>query len=365
MQVLIKTGTYGHGNKERQIASQTFEVSKKFVETEDGAGYVTVVGTKVQGLEDRNCRIKVSGTDCFEYTTTCGELLESEPLSVSINYEAEFTAQESDEDAMERIADTFNILNELTDAASQGIIRGMVISGPPGIGKSYGVGKTLEKANFHLALKDKQVQYEVISGSATPIGLYKKLYMNRAAGFVTVLDDCDTVLYTEESLNLLKAALDSGDKRKLTWLSESAALRREDIPESFEFEGSVIFLTNLDFERTKASKIKVHLDAIQSRCHYLDLEISSKRDQLLRIKQVVRAGMLDNYALNTEEKDDVVQFVYDNVDHLRELSLRVVLKVASLAAANKSGALKKDWRQLAEMTVLTREAKFKRLAGAA
>jgi hypothetical protein len=271
------------------------------------------------------------------------------------------TSQESDEDAMERIAGTFNILNEITDAAAQGIIRGMVVSGPPGIGKSYGVEKTLEKANFPLSLQGKPEQYEVIKGAASAIGLYKKLYLNRHKGFVTVLDDCDSVLFDEQSLNLLKAALDTCDKRRLSWLTESSALRKEDIPDSFEFEGSVIFLTNLDFERTKATKIAAHLEAIMSRCHYVDLEISSLRDQLLRIRQVVAYGMLDDYALSNKIKDDVVNFVCDNAEFLREISLRMVIKVADLAQAHARGAVNQHWEELAEMTCLKREAKYTRL----
>ncbi|RLA10363.1 MAG: hypothetical protein DRQ60_11370 [Gammaproteobacteria bacterium] len=356
-QVLIKQGTYGHGAKLRHIISQTFTLAKEYVEAANG-NYVTVVGTKAAGLEDRNCRIKLESRNCIEYVTSDGDTLDTPHARTA---EEEFAASETDEQAMARIAQTFEILNEITDASAQGIIRGMVVSGPPGIGKSYGVGKTLEKANFDRSIAGQPEKYEVITGAASAIGLYKRLYLNRAKGFVTVLDDCDSILFDEQSLNLLKAALDTTDKRKLFWLSESSALRKEEIPDMFEFEGSVIFLTNLDFEKTKASKLSAHLSAIMSRCHYVDLEISSLRDQLLRIKQVVNYGMLDSYALNYSEKQDVVDFVIDNAEWLREISLRMVIKVADLAEAYKKGALQQHWRDLAEMTCLKKEAKYERL----
>lgn len=361
-QVLIKNGTYGHGNNERVITNTVFPLAKELTTGPQG-NYVTVVGSKKLGLEDRKCRVKVADANCVEYINKEGQALAPEQLNQSA--QEQYTAQESDEQAMERIGNTFAMLDEMTDATAQGIVRGMVISGPPGIGKSHGVMKTLEEANFHLTLKGKEENYEVIKGSSTAIGLYKKLYLNRKAGFVTVLDDCDSVLFDEQSLNLLKAALDSGEKRRLSWLAESRALESEDIPNTFDFEGSIIFLTNLDFERTKSNKLAAHLEAIASRCHYIDLEVSGLRDQLLRIKQIVRAGMLDSYALSQSEKEQVVDFIFDNAEHLKEISLRTVKKAADLAEAAKKGSLKRDWVELAEMTMLRSEAKYaKRLAKA-
>lgn len=357
-QVLIKNGTYGHGNNERVIVDTVFPLAKEFVSGPQG-NYVTVVGSKAAGLEDRKCRIKVQDTSCFEYVGANNQPVSAEQITMTA--EEQYMAQESDEAAMARIASTFDMLNEMTDATAQGIVRGMVISGPPGIGKSFGVEKTLEQANFDLRLKGKDENYEVIKGSSSALGLYKKLYMNRQRGFVTVLDDCDTVLFDEQSLNILKAALDSGEKRRLSWLAESHSLNKEDIPDCFDYEGSIIFLTNLDFEKTKSSKLSAHLGAIMSRCHYVSMEISSLRDQLLRIKQIVRAGMLDKYSLNDQEKQDVVGFIFDNAEYLNEVSLRMVKKVADLAEASKRGALKRDWQELATMTCLKREAKFKKM----
>ena len=230
-QVLIKSGTYGHGPKERVINNVMFPLAKKYTQNKAGKRFVTVIGSKLAGLEDRNCQIRVDDTSCFEYVTSDGTALETvSDDTATLTFEEQFQASESDDEAMSRIGKTFDILNEITDAAAQGIIRGMVVSGPPGIGKSYGVEKTLEKANFFLSVAGKQEKYEVIKGAASAIGLYKKLYLNRAKGFVTVLDDCDSVLFDEMSLNLLKAALDTCDKRRLSWLAESHALRKEYIP---------------------------------------------------------------------------------------------------------------------------------------
>jgi hypothetical protein len=279
-------------------------------------------------------------------------------VEVGTNYEQAFVSAETEEEAMDRIEETFLMLDKITDACSKNIIRGLVVSGPPGIGKSFGVEKQLEAANMFRKLAGKDPKYEVISGGVSSIGLYQKLYYNRTPEQVLVFDDCDGVLFEEECLNLLKAALNSGDKRRICWNKESRTLTTEDIPEQFDFEGSIIFLSNVDFERTiaKGSRIAAHLEAIMSRCHYLDLEIGSMRDKLLRIKQIIRDGMLAPYNFTTEQEKAVQDFVFNNSEYLREVSLRMVKKVADFVKADPKG-----WMEMAEATCLQRDAKFKRL----
>lgn len=284
--------------------------------------------------------------------------IEGGGFQVGTNFEQTFVEAETEDEAMQRISDTFAMLDKIVDASAKGIIRGLVVSGPPGVGKSFGVEKQLETANMFLTLANKNPQYEIVSGGVSSIGLYQKLYYNRMPEQVLVFDDCDGVLFEEECLNLLKAALNSGERRKINWNKESRVLQTEDIPDSFDFEGSIIFLSNIDFERSiaKGSRISQHLAAIMSRCHYLDLEIGSTRDKLLRIKQIIRDGMLKSYNFSPEEEQLVVDFIFDNSEYLRELSLRMVKKVADFLKADPKG-----WHEMAEATCLQREAKFKRL----
>lgn len=277
---------------------------------------------------------------------------------IGTNYEQAFVQSETDDEAMDRIEETFLMLDKITDACSRNIIRGLVVSGPPGIGKSFGVEKQLEAANMFRVMAGRDAKYEIVSGGVSSIGLYQKLYHNRSKEQVLVFDDCDGVLFEEECLNLLKAALNSGDKRRICWNKESRTLTTEDIPEHFDFEGSIIFLSNIDFERTisKGSRIASHLAAIMSRCHYLDLEIGSLRDRLLRIKQIIRDGMLAPYLFTPEQEKSVQDFVFANAEYMREVSLRMVKKVADFVKADPIG-----WEALAEATCLQRDAKFKRL----
>jgi hypothetical protein len=154
------------------------------------------------------------------------------------------------------------------------------------------------------------------------------------------------------SLNILKAALDSGKRRRIYWNSDSSMLRREGIPDAFDFNGSVIFITNIKFDHLKSKKLQDHLEALQSRCHFLDLTIDTERDKLLRIKQVHRdtdGGLFRDYGFEFDEGDQVLQFMWDNKARLRELSMRMALKIADLVKVNSS-----NWRALAESTVMRR-----------
>ena len=164
-----------------------------------------------------------------------------------------------------------------------------------------------------------------------------------------VFDDCDSVLLDDLSLNILKAALDSKKNRRIHWNTDSFKLRNEGVPDSFEFKGSAIFITNIKFDNVKSKKLRDHLEALESRCHYIDLTIDTEREKMLRIKQITADGMLNEYQLGEGVVDDIVDFVDVNKKRLRELSLRTVLKVADLAKAFPD-----KWEAMAENTVMRR-----------
>ena len=256
---------------------------------------------------------------------------------------------ETDNQIIERMRERFSILDDMTQASIDGVVRGMVVTGPPGVGKSYGVEQVLEKNSLFDTLAGNKLRFEVIKGASSAIGLYKVLYNNADKNSVLVLDDCDTVLYDETSLNLLKAALDSCKKRKLSWNTDSALLRREGIPDTFEFQGSVIFITNLKFDNVRG-KIKDHLAAIMSRCHYLDLTMDTMREKVLRCKQIVADGMLNEYQFTQDEQEDLMNFMFDNKEKMREISLRMVTKLADL----KKSFGEEKWKRTAEVTCMRR-----------
>lgn len=261
---------------------------------------------------------------------------------------------ETDDQAMDRIATRFAILDEMTKAAINSDIRAMIVSGPPGVGKSFGVETQLEKATLFDQLAGRKIRFEIVKGAMTALGLYAQLYKYSDEKNVLVFDDCDSVLMDDLALNILKAALDSGKRRRIFWNSDSSLLRREGIPDNFEFKGSVIFITNLNFGSIKSKKLQDHLDALQSRCHYLDLTINTERDKMLRIKQVHRdaskmdvEGLFAGYGFENGEDGQILDFMWTNRDKLREVSLRMALKIADLVKISRD-----RWQMLAQNTVM-------------
>ena len=258
-------------------------------------------------------------------------------------------ARESDESILIRLKERFDILTEMTRAVRRGDVRAMIVSGPPGVGKSFGVEEVLSKDGIFDVLGERKPKYEVVKGAMSAIGLYKKLYEFSDAKHVLVFDDCDSILLEDLSLNILKGALDSSKKRFISWNTDSRILRSEGIPDRFEFKGAAIFITNIKFEHVKSKKLRDHLDALESRCHYLDLTMDTTREKLLRIKQIVGDGMLDAYEFEPIQKDEVVEFITDNQTKLRELSLRMVLKIADLRKAFPN-----NWAAMARTTCMRR-----------
>jgi len=239
-------------------------------------------------------------------------------------------AKESDDAIVQRLRERFDILTDMTKAVKAGNIRAMIVSGPPGVGKSFGVEAVLEKDGLFDNLAERKPKFEIVKGAMSSIGLYSKLYEYSKAGNVVVFDDCDSILMEDLSLNILKGALDSSNRRFISWNTDSRILRSEGIPSRFEFCAGAIFITNIKFEHVRSKKLRDHLDALESRCHYIDLQMDTTREKLLRIKQIIGDGMLDKYEFHDAVKAEIVDFIIDNADKLRELSLRMVLKIADL-----------------------------------
>ena len=347
--ITIKNGTYRNFN----INNQTFQLVADYKEGTKG-GYVTILADESLGIfAGREVRVKVDSMQDVEPASAA----DCATTSIEANYETPKRKEkamqlETDEQAIERIRERFDILEEMTEGAVDGTVRAMIVVGPPGVGKSFGVEKVLDKSAMFDKIGGRRPRYEVVKGAMSAIGLYCKLYNYSGEGNVLVFDDCDSVLMDELSLNILKAALDSSKKRTICWNTDSRMLRSEGVPDKFEFKGSAIFITNIKFENVRSAKLKDHLGALESRCHYLDLTLDTTRDKMLRIKQIMLDGMLDSYEFEDGAKQELYEYVDTNKDKLRELSLRTVIKIADLKKMVGPGNDK--WKRLAETTVMKR-----------
>ena len=345
--IRFKSGDYVHRGQAVNMEGRVMKMTKPYSVGTRG-GFVTVDGSSISGFPERNIRVFVENTNAFEVIDgdPIAAMGVAAPQNVMAFTAAEPEVIETDEEIVVRMRQRFAELTDLTKAVKRGDIRGMIVSGPPGVGKSHGVEEVLERYEVMARLGRYEPKYEVVKGTTSALGLYCKLFEFCDADNVLVFDDCDSILFDEVGLNLLKAALDSKKSRRISWNTDSNKLRTEGIPNSFEFEGSVIFVTNIKFDSVRSTRLRDHLSALESRCHYIDLTIDTTREKMLRIRQVVGDGMLDDYRLSQVVKDEIVQFVDDNKNRLREISLRSVLKAADLAQAFPN-----NWRNMAEATL--------------
>ena len=360
MNITFVEGYYNIRGNPVNVGGMTFKLVEDFKVGKDGEGYVTVDGSSQPGFPERNIRVK-----CRQGAYSAAGSTQPIPEGVSMltalkskkgETVTDFTqvkvadsavAHETDEQIIERTRMRFQILQDMTQAVKGGDVRAMIVTGPPGVGKSFGVEEVLAKDDLFDMMGQRKPKYEIVKGAMSAIGLYSKLYKYSDPKSILVFDDCDSILLDDVALNILKAALDSSKKRTISWNTDSRVLRSEGVPDKFDFKGGAIFITNLKFENVRSKKLQEHLAALESRCHYIDLRMDTDREKMLRIKQIVKDGMLDSYELEDIAKDEVVNFIDEHRNVMRELSLRTVLKVADL---RKSFA--NNWQNMARVTVM-------------
>lgn len=248
----------------------------------------------------------------------------------------EVLATETDEEIENRINERFSVLSTVGNGVVNGDYKALIVSGNPGLGKTFTLEQTLEAAQA-----SSKVRFTKVSGFTTATGLFRLLHDHKEKGNVLMFDDCDSVFGNETALNLLKAALDTTDSRMVAWHSEKKFEDEagETLPKSFEFEGSVIFVTNVDFEKSisAGNRLAPHLAALISRSFYLDLNLVSKRDLMARIAGVVRrSDMLARLGLSVKAGDRILAYLEEASTNLRERSLRTVVKLAQILKASNT-----------------------------
>ena len=363
MYITFTEGYYNIKGQPTNVAGLTFKLVEDYKVSKSGEGYVTVEGGSQAGFPDRSIRIRceqgayevagsskpipqgVSMLTALKAKPAKGDAVVTDFTQIKVPDTA--VQHETDEQIIERTRMRFEILKEMTKAVKGGDVRAMIVTGPPGVGKSFGVEEVLAKDDMFDILGQRKPKYEIVKGAMSAIGLYTKLYKYSEAKNILVFDDCDSILLDDVALNILKAALDSSKKRTISWNTDSRLLRSEGVPDKFEFKGGAIFITNLKFENVRSKKLQEHLAALESRCHYIDLRMDTDREKVLRIEQIVKDGMLDSYELPEVAKDEVVAFIKEHRATMRELSLRTVLKVADLRKSFPS-----NWQNMAKVTVM-------------
>jgi len=240
------------------------------------------------------------------------------------------------------INERFGFVSDMVQMLAKGDQASVVVTGPGGLGKSHTVTKALVASGLTdvSLVEDMEVgdavntkkTFRSIKGYSTPKGLYRTLYENRNS--VIVFDDCDSVLKDAVSLNLLKGALDSYSRRIISWRAD---FKDDELPQSFEFKGRVVFISNMSSNQLD--------QAILTRSMAVDLSMTTKQ----KIERMW--FLLDQKEFMPEfteaQKVDAMVLIENLQDEVKELSLRTLIQVTKI---RKSAG--KNWKNLAEYTIV-------------
>lgn len=237
----------------------------------------------------------------------------------------EVAAEQEEQLSSIPINQRFEFVAQLTRMVARRNTPSMVLCGPGGLGKTFTVTKTLEEMGFKPSFLDApsaSKKYTVVKGFSTAKGLYRLLYENKDG--IILFDDCDSALTDPDAAMLLKGALDSTDKRVITWNSS----RDEDLPRSFVFTGGVIFISNMSIGKVD--------QAIRTRsmCVDLAMTLSQKIERMSAIAQ--SPEFMPN--LDTKIKRSALALIDRNKEQAKEISLRSLVKVARVLASGEKGA---------------------------
>lgn len=221
----------------------------------------------------------------------------------------------------------FDLTSKVIRMIAGGYVPGAILTGPGGVGKTYTVCNQLDEA---------EIEYTHLKGHVSPTGLYELLHDHRGPDEILVLDDSDSVFEHPVAVNWLKAALETErGARRLSW--QSVAADKQDIPREFDFEGRIIFISNLPMDRMP--------QAIRSRVLMLDLSMTEA--EIIERMRTIAYRLDDFEELDKEVIDETLDFLVQYKGVLKELSLRTLIKALSFRRADPSDP---EWKDLVFFT---------------
>lgn len=241
------------------------------------------------------------------------------------------------------ITERFNFLEDFTGMVADRTSASLLVTGEGGLGKTFTIMKSLKRLGFknvndligfssgdNIPPELSKTLYTVVKGFSTAKGLYRTLFENRNG--LVIFDDCDSVLKDPVAVNLLKGALDSYDKRTITWNAESSFGGEDDLPKSFEFKGGVIFISNMNI-------LKID-QAIRTRAITVDLSMTTAQ-KIERMSTIIRSEeFLPSYEMTT--KENALAFLESMQHEAKEISFRTLIAVTKVAGRGN------DWERRAE-----------------
>ena len=238
------------------------------------------------------------------------------------------------------INERFGFVEKMVSMVAKKTIASAIITGQGGLGKTHTVLKALKEhgmqdttdlSQFEIGAKiNTPKAFRLIKGFSTAKGLYRTLFEGN--GQVLVFDDCDSVLKDPVALNLLKGALDSYGER---WISWNADFKDDDLPKSFKFTGTIVFISNMDLHKID--------QAVKSRAMCVDLSMTTEQKVERMEVLVAEPEFLPEYS--KVFKEDAISFIRENMNAVANLSLRTLIATTKIRAEGG------DWKQLAKYVI--------------
>ena len=222
------------------------------------------------------------------------------------------------------INERFEFLEALTRMVDRRDVKGLVVTGQGGLGKSYTVFDTLGR--------DRQ-DVSVVKGYASARALFDTLQESPKS--LHIFDDCDSVLEDKDAVNLLKGAIDTED----TIISWRTAKGGE--TESFRFEGRCIFISNKELSDVP--------QPILSRCHFVDVNMTTD-EKIARIKHI--SADLD-IGTNKTQTREVFKLIEGMKYEIQDLNIRTFMKSCAIRQSGE-----KRWAEISKYQLKTRVGGF-------
>lgn len=236
--------------------------------------------------------------------------------------------------------DVFKSIELYTIQVAKGRSNSLIITGMSGVGKTSTVIDALRSIGMIA-----DVHYYKSSGTITTAALYEILFKHRNK--LLIFDDCDTVVKEQDSVDLLKAALDTYDVRELSkhttrntfdsitmsdkeiqdkWEESGGGL----LPNRFEFRGRVIFISNLPEEKFD--------DALISRSLHVDVNLS-EQEVVARMRDIMSKILPDVPMFIKAESLEYLTYVIKNYPAKFDLNIRTLIHTINLRVGNEETML--------------------------
>lgn len=267
-----------------------------------------------------------------------------------------FADNRQDHEVINEVLERFNVLRKLAKGIGEHKVRSLILSGKAGIGKTYTLLKILEQME-----KMQTTKFHKHSGYITTPELYRMLYEHRHEDCVIMLDDTDNIFYDDDSLNILKAALDTIEHRVISYRVRNMTVdaseltegdETDEVPNEFEFKGCIVFVTNIDFHAFLAAgrnRVTPHIEALLNRSLYLDMALHSQRAVTLWIRYMMQNQKMllqPMYGMTEQQSNEILDWIVANQDRIHKPSLRTAVKLAELVAMDPA-----DWKVMANVVM--------------